>query len=39
MNKHAIQFYARKFFPHLGRVYGVLCVKAVLRGRGWKINE
>jgi hypothetical protein len=33
MSDEAILYYARKFFPHLGDKYGVLCVKAVLAYR------
>lgn len=34
MNQGAIEYNARKFFPHLGLRYGVLCVMEVLLRHG-----
>jgi hypothetical protein len=31
MNQQAIEFYARKFFPHLQLRYGVPAVETILR--------
>lgn len=33
MNDEAKAFYARKFFPHLLPIYGILCVESILRNR------
>lgn len=32
INQAIIEEWARKFFPHLGLKYGVLCVKAIIIG-------